>query len=89
VHGRNGDKNPKHQTIGAASAVETPVDLHPMSVEELSGRLAILIVISHPVCVRKSVNSALPAYQSVRQRSEKSCFSSVECFIAKNDVENC
>jgi hypothetical protein len=42
--------------------------------KRLSGRLAILIVISHPVCVRKSVSPALPAYQSVRQLSQKSCF---------------
>jgi hypothetical protein len=36
-------KNPKHQTMGAASTVETPVELYPGSVKELSGRLPILI----------------------------------------------
>ena len=49
-------KTQKHQTIGAASAVETPVELYPVPVKGFSGRLAILIVISHPVCVRKFVN---------------------------------
>jgi hypothetical protein len=42
-------KNPKPQTIGAASTVETSVELHLVSVEGPSGRPAILIVISHPV----------------------------------------
>jgi hypothetical protein len=65
---------PKHQTIEAASAVEKPEELYLVSAKGLSGRLAILIVISHPVSVCKPVNSALPAYQSVRQHSQKSCF---------------
>jgi hypothetical protein len=56
----------------AASAVETPVELHSVSVKGLSRHLAILIVISHHV--RKSVNLALSAYQSVPQHSQRSCF---------------
>src|ERR1700728_1445022 len=72
VHGRNRGKNTKHQTIEAASAVEAPVELHSVSVKGLSRRLAILIVIFHPV--RKSVNLGLPAYQSIRQHSQRSCF---------------
>jgi hypothetical protein len=67
-------KPQKHQTIRAASAVETHVELYSVSVKGLSKRLAILIVISHPVRVCKSINPALPAYQSVRQHSQKSCF---------------
>ena len=59
-------KAPKFQTIRAAGAVETPVESYPVSVKGVSIRLAILIAISHPVYVRKSVNPALPAYQSVR-----------------------
>jgi hypothetical protein len=42
-------KNPKHQATGAASAVEKPVKLYPVSVEETLRGQAILIVISHPV----------------------------------------
>jgi hypothetical protein len=60
-------KTPKHQTIGAASAVETPVELYLVSVKGLSGRLAILIVISHPVCVRKSeVHKSCSSCLSIR-----------------------
>jgi hypothetical protein len=32
VYGQKGDKNRKHQTIGAVSTVETLVELYPMSV---------------------------------------------------------
>ena len=67
-------KTQKLQTIGTASAVETHVELYSASVKGLSRRLVILIVISHPVCVCKSINPTLPAYQSVRQHSQKSCF---------------
>ena len=48
---------PKHQTIGAASAVETRAELYSASVKGVSRRLAILVVISHPV--RKSCSSRL------------------------------
>ena len=63
-------KTQKRQTIGAASAVETHVKLYSVSVKGILGRLTILIVISHPVCVRQSINPALPPYQSVRQHSQ-------------------
>ena len=67
-------KPQKHQTIGAARAVETRVELYSVSVKGVLGRLTILIMISHPVCVRQSMNPALPAYQSVRQHSQKCSF---------------
>jgi hypothetical protein len=41
----------KHQTIGAASTVETHVELYSVSVDGGLGRLTILKVISHPVSV--------------------------------------
>jgi hypothetical protein len=71
-------KPQKHQTIGAASAVETHVELYLVSVKRLLGRLTILIVISHLVCVRQSINPALPSYLSVRQHSQRSSSSSVK-----------
>ena len=49
---RIGAKTQKHQIIGAGSAVETRVELYSVSVKGVLGRLRILIVISHPVCVR-------------------------------------
>jgi hypothetical protein len=67
-------KPQKHQTIGAASAVETHAELYSVSAKGVLGRLTILIVISHPVCVRQSINPALPSYQSVRQHSRRSSF---------------
>jgi hypothetical protein len=67
-------KTQKHQTIRAASAVETHVELYSVSVKGILGRLTILIVISHPVCVRQSMNPALPPYQSVHQHSHRSSF---------------
>ena len=48
-------KTQKHQTTVAASAVETHVELYSASVKGVSRRLAILVVISHPV--RKSCSS--------------------------------
>ena len=59
-------KTEKHQTIGAASTVGTHVELYSVSVGRVLGRLTILIVISHPVCVCHSMNPALPPNQSVR-----------------------
>ena len=52
-----GAKPQKHQTIGAASAVETHAELYSASAKGVSRRLAILVVISHPV--RKSCSSCL------------------------------
>ena len=46
------ETKPKHQTIGATSTVETPVELYPISVKGLSGRLPILTMIFHPVRAR-------------------------------------
>jgi hypothetical protein len=69
-----GAKTQKHQTIGTASAVETQVELYSVSVKGALGRLTILIVISHPVCVRQSINPTLNPYRSVRQYSRRSSF---------------
>jgi hypothetical protein len=48
-------KPQKHQTIGAASAVETHVELYSVSVKGISRCLAILVAVSHSV--RKSCSS--------------------------------
>jgi hypothetical protein len=77
-------KTQKHQTIGAASAVETHVELYSVSVEGVLGRLTILIVISHPVCVLQSrILLSLPINPSVNTRKGPP-FSSVKCLISEN-----
>jgi hypothetical protein len=62
-------KTQKHQKIGAASAVETHAELYSVSVKGVLGRLTILIVISHPVCVRQSIIMlSLPINPSINTR---------------------
>ena len=67
----------KLQTIGAASAVETHVELYTVSIKGLLGRLTILIVISHPVCIHQSINPSVSTCKGP-------AFSSVKCLISKN-----